>query len=197
MILAALIDVTQNLGYPVLFVLVGVESMGIPVPGETALILGALAANQGKLSIVLVIALAAAAAIVGDNIGFWIGRRGGRALLERPGRFEAGRRRVIEIGDPFFARHGSKAVFLGRWIAGLRVWAAWLAGASEMSWPTFLVWNAAGGICWATSIGLAAFYGGKAVESAIATAGLYGAILVAVVAVAALVWHRRRHGKHA
>ncbi|MGI8558308.1 MAG: DedA family protein [Solirubrobacteraceae bacterium] len=191
MLLAALIDVAQNLGYPVLFLLVGAESMGVPVPGETALIVGGIAANQGRLSIAAVIAVAAAAAIIGDNVGFWIGRRGGRALLERPGPFEAGRRRVIEVGDPFFERHGAKAVFLGRWVLGLRVWAAWLAGASEMRWPTFLVWNAAGGICWATSIGLAVYFGGKAVEHTIATAGVYGAILVAVLAVAALIWHQR------
>ncbi len=196
MLLAALIDVAQNLGYPVLFLLVGVESMGVPVPGETALIVAGVAANRGQLSIEAVIAVAAAAAVVGDNVGFWIGRRGGRALLERPGRFEAGRRRVIEIGDPFFERHGAKAVFLGRWVLGLRVWAAWMAGASEMRWPTFLVWNAAGGICWATSIGLAAYFGGKAVEHTIASVGAYaGVILVAAIAVAALVWHQRRRSR--
>ncbi|GAC1438367.1 MAG: DedA family protein [Solirubrobacteraceae bacterium] len=190
--LAALIDVAQNLGYPVLFLLVAAESTGIPVPGETALIAAALAANSGRLSIVVVIALAALAAIIGDNIGFQIGRRGGRKLLERPGRFEQQRRRMLEIGDPFFARHGAKAVFFGRWIAGLRVWAAWLAGASEMRWPSFLLWNAAGGLLWATSVGLAAYFGGKAVERAITTAGTYGAIAIGVLVIAALVWHRRR-----
>ncbi len=192
MILAFLISIPANLGYPVLFVLVMVESMGIPVPGETAIILSGLAANQGKLSIELVIAIAAAAAIIGDNIGFEIGRRGGRALLEKPGRFERQRRHVLAIGDPFFAKHGAKAVFFGRWLAGLRVWAAWLAGASEMRRRTFFLWNAAGGIGWATSVGLAAYFGGKAVQQVIAKAGLYGGIAVVVVLLALFLLHRRR-----
>jgi membrane-associated protein len=194
--LAALINIPQNLGYPILFVLVMVESMGVPVPGETAIILSGIAANAGNLSIELVIVIAATAAIIGDNIGFEIGRRGGRALLEKPGRFERERRRMLEVGDPFFAKHGPKAVFLGRWIVGLRVWAAWLAGASEMRWRTFFVWNAAGGIGWATSVGLAAYFGGKAVEGVIAKVGLYGgSAVVAVLLVAALV-HRRRAHRH-
>ena len=191
--LAFLISIPQNLGYPVLFALVMVESMGVPVPGETALILGGLAANQGKLSIELVIAIAAAGAIVGDNIGFEFGRRGGRALLEKPGgRFARQRQRVLAIADPFFAKHGAKAVFLGRWVTGLRFWAALFAGASDMRWRTFFVWNAAGGVCWATSVGLAAYFGGKAVEQVIQTAGLYGGIAVAAVLVVLFVLHRRR-----
>ncbi len=190
--LAALIDIPQNLGYPVLFALVMIESMGVPVPGETAIILSGLAANEGKLSITLVIVIAAAAAIIGDNIGFEIGRRGGRALLEKPGRFEGQRRRMLEIGDPFFAKHGAKAVFFGRWLAGLRVWAAWLAGASEMRWRTFFVWNAAGGICWATSVGLAAYFGGKAVERVVAKVGLYGGVAVGIVLITLFVVHRRK-----
>jgi undecaprenyl-diphosphatase len=191
--LAFLVQIPQNLGYPFLFGLVMVESMGVPVPGETAIILGGLAANQGHLSIELVIAIAAAAAIIGDNIGFEIGRRGGRALLERPGRFERQRRHVLDVADPFFARHGAKAVFLGRWIAGLRVWAAWFAGASDMRRRTFFVWNASGGICWAASVGLAAYFGGKAVEHVISQVGLYGGIAVAAVLVALFLLHRRSH----
>jgi membrane protein DedA with SNARE-associated domain len=192
-VLAALVNVTQNLGLPLLFVLVGMESMGIPVPGETAIIFGGLAASQGKLDITAVIVVAAAAAIIGDNIGFLIGRRGGRALLERPGRFEKERKRVLEIGDPFFEKHGSKAVFFGRWVAGLRVWAAWLAGASEMRWRTFLAWNAAGGISWATSVSLAAYFGGTTVEHIVTKVGLYGGIAVGVAVIIGLVlWRRRR-----
>jgi membrane protein DedA with SNARE-associated domain len=192
-VLASLIDISQSLGYPVLFLLVMVESMGVPVPGETSIILAGLAANQGRLSIVLVIVVASAAAIVGDNIGFEIGRRGGRNLLERPGgRFGGQRRRVLELGDPFFEKHGSKAVFFGRWVTGLRFWAAWLAGASEMRRSTFILWNAAGGIGWATSVGLAAYFGGKAVENIVSTVGLYGAIAVVVVGLGLLYAHRRR-----
>jgi undecaprenyl-diphosphatase len=194
MVLASFLSVTQNLGYPLLGVFVGVEALGVPVPGETAVIFAGLAAASGRLSIVGVIIVAAAGAIIGDNIGFLIGRRGGRAVLERPGRFAAERRRVLEIGDPFFERHGGKAVFLGRWIAGLRIWASWLAGASKMAWPTFVLWNALGGIAWATSVALAAYYGGTGVEKVFSTIGIYAlpVALVLFVAFAAWWWRRRR-----
>ena len=156
-------------------------------------IFAGLAASSGRLSIVLVIVCASAAAIIGDNIGFQIGRRGGRTLLERPGRFYDERQRVLAVGDPFFERHGPKAVFFGRWIAGLRVWASWLAGASSMRWRPFLLWNALGGISWATSVSLAAYFGGKAVEHVVADIGLYGLIAAAVlIALAAVVLIRRQ-----
>ena len=191
-VLASILNLTTQLGYPLLGLAVGIEALGVPVPGETAVIFGGLAANSHHLSIVLVIVVASAGAIIGDNIGFVIGRHGGRALLSRPGRFYEERQKVLAIGDPFFARHGPKAVFLGRWVAGLRVWASWLAGASSMPWPTFIVWNAAGGIAWATSVALAAYFGGKAVESVFAKIGLYGIIVAGVLIVAGGVWFFRR-----
>jgi membrane protein DedA with SNARE-associated domain len=193
-VLASIFSVTQNLGYPLLGVFVGIEALGVPVPGETAVIFAGLAAGSGRLDIVLVIVVASAGAIIGDNIGFLIGRRGGRAVLERPGRFYEERQRVLAIGDPFFERHGGKAVFLGRWVAGLRIWASWLAGASHMRWLTFLFWNALGGIAWSTSVALAAYYGGKSVEAVFSKIGVYALILAAVVVVAGLayVWRRRR-----
>ena len=193
--LASFLSVTQNLGYPLLVGVIVVESLGVPVPGETALILGGLAASEGRLSIVAVIALGATATFGGSIIGFLIGRRGGRALLERPGRFYAERQRVLAVGDPFFERHGPKAVFLSRWITGLRVWAAWLAGASSMRWRAFLTWSAIGGAGWATSVSLAAYFGGKGVEHVLSEIGVYGAIVVGVLAVAfaAAWWWRRRH----
>jgi membrane protein DedA with SNARE-associated domain len=197
-VFASLLDIAGNVGLPVLGLLVAAESMGIPLPGETALITMALVASQGKLPIAGVIAVAATGAIIGDNIGFFfIGRKGGRRLLERPGRFEKERRRALEIGDPFFARHGAKAVFFGRWITGLRTWASWLAGASEMPWHTFLFWNAAGGILWATTVGLAVYYAGAGAKNVITQVGLYALIAAAVLAVAGvatflLVRRRRR-----
>ena len=103
---------------------------------------------------------------------------------------------MLEIGDPFFERHGGKAVFLGRWIAGLRVWASWLAGASDMHWAVFFFFNALGGICWSTSVALAAFYGGKSVEQVFSTIGLYGIPVAFVIFVIFVIWWRRRrsHG---
>jgi len=135
----AVIGLPRRLGYLVVFVLVGVESAGVPVPGETALITAGVLAHRGEVSIELVIAVAAAAAIIGDNVGYLIGRTGGRRLLEQPGFLEGHRRAVLRTGEPFFARHGPKAVFLGRWVAGLRIAAAWLAGITKMPWPVFLV----------------------------------------------------------
>jgi membrane protein YqaA with SNARE-associated domain len=110
---ASILSVAHNLGYPALVLLVMSESSGVPLPGETALITGAVLASQHRLQIALVIALAAAAAILGDNAGYLIGRKGGRWLLLRPGPFARHRARVLEVGEPFFARHGSRAVFPG------------------------------------------------------------------------------------
>ena len=193
--LAALLNVDHLVrvaGYPLLFALVMGESSGVPIPGETALITAAVLASKGKLHIELVIPLAAAAAIVGDNIGYVIGRKGGRWLLERPGRFQRQRHEVLAVGEPFFERHGPKAVFLGRFLLGLRVWASWLAGATRMHWRSFLFWNAAGGICWATAVGLIAYFLGQSATNALETFGLYG-LIAALVAIASALLLRRRH----
>src|SRR4051812_19978094 len=113
--LATLLHVPASFGYGLLFLLVGRESAGVPLPGETALLTAAVLAAQGRLSLPLVIATAAAAAIIGDNVGYLIGRSGVRRLLTRPGRFERRGTRLLERGEVFFARNGGKAVFLGRW----------------------------------------------------------------------------------
>ena len=105
-------------------------------------------------------------------------------MLTAPGPFLHHRRRVIAVGEPFFDRHGPKAVFLGRWVTGLRITAAWMAGATRMSWPTFLFWNALGGIAWATSIGLLAYFVGHSAEKFIHLAGLGGAAVVVLGGVA-------------
>jgi membrane-associated protein len=185
-----------NVGYPALFGLVMAESGGAPLPGETALIAAGALAGQGHLEIGLVIAIAASAAIIGDNIGYLIGRRGGRWLLERPGRFERQRHRVLEVGEPFFERHGAKAVFFGRWILGLRVWASWLAGITRMPWRQFLMFNALGGVSWAVTVGLLAYLAGNAVHTLIRDVGIFAAIAAGVVIAAVLVVHRRRSSAH-
>jgi membrane protein DedA with SNARE-associated domain len=194
--LIALIDVSHT-GYLVLFLLVMAESGGVPVPGETALITAGILASQGNLQIELVIVLAAAAAIVGDNLGYQIGRKGGRWLLERPGRFHRQRLQVLASGEPFFERHGPKAVFFGRFLIGLRVWASWLAGATHMRWRSFVFWNACGGICWATAIGLLAYFLGHAAGNAIKTFGLFGLAAVLVVVGGLLIAHFRHRRRSA
>ena len=190
--LAAIIDLPANVGYAAVFALIAIETMGIPVPGETALIGAALLAHDGQLDIGLLIALAAAAAIIGDNIGFAIGRKGGRSLFARPGPFHRHRLAVLTHGEPFFARHGPKAVFLGRWVSGLRIASAWLAGMNRMQWPTFLFWNALGGIAWAVSIGLGVYFLGHVAEEVISTVGPAAAVLAVVALAGFVVWRHRR-----
>jgi membrane-associated protein len=193
-LLASLINVdhlVEVAGYPLLFLLVMGESSGVPIPGETALITAAVLASRGKLQIEWVIALAATAAIVGDNIGYLIGRKGGRWLLERPGRLHRQRLEVLRTGEPFFKRHGPKAVYLGRFVLGLRVWASWLAGATRMHWRSFLLWNALGGISWAIAIGLLAYFLGSSAGNAIEAFGIYGLAAALAAVVTAFVLHRR------
>lgn len=168
----ALVDVPRNLGYPLLALLVGAEASGIPLPGETALIASSVLASDGHLAIEWVIAIAAAAAIVGDNIGYVIGDRFGRRLITRPGRTQRRRLEALERGNALMARHGPKAVFFGRWIAGLRIWASWLAGMTDMPWRSFLVWNALGGITWALWFGLLGYFGGEAAAHLVARVGV-------------------------
>lgn len=192
--LAAIVNVSElveTFGYPLLFAAVMAESSGVPVPGETGLITAALLASRGRMHIELVIPIAALGAIVGDNIGYTIGRKGGRWLLERPGRFQAHRRQALDLGEPFFEKHGPKAVFFGRFILGLRVWASWLAGATKMRWRSFFFWNALGGICWATAIGLIAYFLGSAASNAIEAFGIYGLVAVVLGALALGVAYRR------
>jgi membrane-associated protein len=189
---AALVAIPSNLGYLALALLVGAESMGVPLPGETALITAAIVSRDGSLQIELVIAIAAAAAIIGDNVGYLIGRRYGRRLFTRPGRWETRRRDALEAGQKFFDRHGAKAVFLGRFVAALRIWAAWIAGMTHMPWRSFLLWNALGGIVWAVTFGLVGYLAGEAVARVIERVGVAAAVLVVVAAGVAYLVIRRR-----
>jgi membrane protein DedA with SNARE-associated domain len=175
-------------GLPLLFVVVMLESFGIPLPGETALIAFGILASQGSYGIGWVILVAALAAIIGDNLGYWlIGRLGGRALFNRWGWLNRYAHRVLPPAERLMKRHGGKTVFIGRFIAVLRYTAAWLAGLGHMPWWRFLFWNAAGGICWATAVGLASYYGGDAAKHAIETYGLWAAVGVAVLVVGGFV----------
>jgi membrane protein DedA with SNARE-associated domain len=180
----------HHYGLVALFLVVALESAGVPLPGETALVAAAIFASRGQLDIAAVIAVAAAAAIIGDNAGYWIGRTGGRKVLERWGPLKRWSERVLPWAESFFERHGAKTIFIGRFFSVLRVTAAWLAGISRMPWWRFLLWNAAGGICWALLVGLVAYYVGHAAANAIGKYGLIGgAVLVALVLIAALGLH--------
>jgi membrane protein DedA with SNARE-associated domain len=185
----------ENYGLLFLFGIVCLESAGLWLPGETALIAAGVYASKGHLSISGVVAVAAAAAILGDNTGYWLGREGGRRLLYRYALLQRFADRVLPPAERFFERHGGKAVFLARFFGGVRVTGAWMAGITRMTWWRFLFWNAAGGIVWAVAIGLLAFYAGKAAADALARYGVYaaigGGILVVVAIVVLHVWRRR------
>jgi len=190
--------VTQLLldhGLFIVFFLIAMESAGVPLPGETALIAAAVLADQGHYSIEVVIAVAAVAAIVGDNIGYWLGRKGGRPLLRRIPLVRDHSERVLPPSERFFQRHGAKTVFIGRFVAVLRVTSAWLAGISHMPWGKFLFWNAAGGIAWAMLVGVVAYVLGGAAADALNRYGLYAGIAIVVVLALLFVgfrfWRRR------
>ncbi len=189
--IAAIINVSSGLGY-LLPALIGLESMGVPSPGETALVLAAVLASQGKLDIWLVIVIAAGSAMLGDNIGYLLGRHFGRDALERAGPFRERRVRLIAVGDRYFRAHGAKTVFIGRWIALIRFAVAWLAGINGMRFLTFFGWNAFGGISWALAYGLAGYYGGHAVVDVFETVGLVAAIVLAVVIFGGYTVHKVR-----
>lgn len=185
----------ENYGLLFLFAIIAAESAGFWLPGETALVAAGVLASRGHMNIAAVIAVAAVAAILGDNAGYWIGRTGGRKLLSRFEWLERQSARVLPQAERFFKRHGSKTIFLARFVGGLRVTAAWIAGISRMPWWRFFAWNAAGGIVWAVGVGLVAYYAGRAAADAIAHYGLYAgialAVLVVVGVVVAHVWRRR------
>jgi len=192
LVVAALFDVPEHAGYAIVGLTIGIESMGVPLPGEATLLAASIASSRGRLEIEWVIVAAAVGAIIGDNIGFWIGRKGGRRLLERPGRFHARRLVMLHHGDRFFARHGAKAVFLGRWVALLRITAAVLAGANGMPARSFFVWNALGGVCWAVSIGLLGYFLGATGERIAQQVGVWAAVAAGCALLAGLVWFKLR-----
>jgi len=191
---ASLIAATSSLGYA-LPAIIGLESFGVPSPGETALITAAVLASEGKLNIWLVLLIGISSAIIGDSIGYELGRHLGREVLTARGPLRKERVRAVEVGERFFAKHGAKTVFFARWITGVRSAAAWLAGIDEMPYLTFLAFNAAGAITWGLSYGLVGYYGGQAAADAIKTAGTYALIVLGAAAVLLLAfwwWRRRR-----
>jgi membrane protein DedA with SNARE-associated domain len=158
------------------------------------LITAAVYAGAGHLNIALVIAFGAAGAILGDNLGYLAGRRGGRPLALKYGRYIRLDERKLEAAERFFAQHGDKTVFIGRWIAVLRTWAAFLAGLNRMHWPRFLFFNAAGGITWAMFFGLLAYALGKnlsLLDRVVRIFGIAGVVLAVVFVVVLFVLYRR------
>lgn len=177
----------HHYGYAAVFTVVALESSGIPLPGEATLISAAIyAATTHALSLPLIVLWASAGAIVGDNVGFWVGRTYGLTLLLRYGMHVGLDEPHLKLGQHLFAKHGGKIIFFGRFIAVLRALAAILAGANRYPWGRFFVFNAGGGIVWATLYGSAAYLLGHSIHR---IAGPFGITLLAVaLVVGILAW---------
>lgn len=189
------LQLLRTYGYGLLFVVVGLESLGVPVPGETALIAAAALAARGHMDIALVIAVAAVAAILGDAGGYWIGRRGGIAFVRRYGRLFRMNDAKLDYVKRFFERHGAKTVFFGRFIAVLRTWAALFAGMGCMPYGRFTIYNASGGIVWSITFGVIGYSFGRnfeRIQNIVGDASWALAVAVVVVAIGLWIWRRRR-----
>jgi membrane protein DedA with SNARE-associated domain len=185
-------QLVQSYGYYAVFALIALESLGIPLPGESALIAAALyAGTTHHLNIAALAAVAAAAAVIGDNAGYWIGKTGGRALAERYGRYVRLTRTRLKVGRYLFARHGVKVVFFGRFVAVLRTYAAFLAGLSRMRWSRFLLANAAGGVVWVSFYAFGAYALGSAASSIGSTITIVGWAVAGTLTAAMIVIGRR------
>lgn len=189
---STLMHLLESYGYIAVLVFVAIESTGIPFPGETMLIIAAIyAGTTHHLSIPIVIAAAALGAILGDNLGFWVGREGGYRLLRRYGRYIRLDERKLKLGQYLFQKHGSKVVFFGRFVAVLRAWAAFLAGTNRMHWATFLLFNALGGIVWATIFGLGGYLLGDRVHQLTGPVGIVALALAVIILIAFFIFLRR------
>jgi membrane protein DedA with SNARE-associated domain len=186
-----LIHLLHVYGYWAVLLFVSIESIGIPFPGETMLLVAAIyAGSTHQLFIPFVIAAAAAGAIIGDNIGFFIGREGGYRLLRRYGRYIGLNERKLKLGQYLFKKHGGKVVFFGRFVAILRALAAFLAGTNRMQWPRFLIFNALGGIVWATIYGLGGYLLGNNIQRFTGPLGTVLIILAVIGTIAFLIFVR-------
>ncbi len=185
----------SDYGHIVVFFGVFLENAGLPVPGETTLLAAAFLAQRGVFHLPWIILTAMTAAILGDNCGFWIGRRGGRRLAEKHGPKIGLTATRLATMEGFFTRHGPKTVFFARFIAGLRVFGAPLAGMSRMPWRTFLVWNAVGAVAWASAFGALGYVFGQSWSILEKWIGRAAVVAVTAVGVVVLVLLARRYGK--
>ena len=183
-------------GYLAVASIVGLESVGLPLPGEATLIAAAVYAGSTKqLNIWLVIASASTGAILGDNVGFWLGHELGFRVLVRYGSYVGLNNGRIKVGQYLFQLHGGKIVFFGRFFALLRLWAAVLAGVNQMVWPKFFLFNAGGAVLWATLYGLGAYYLGHALESLTKPAAIVLGIIGVLILVVLFVFTKRHEAE--
>lgn len=188
-----LADLIQSHGLSVLFVVIMIESAGVPLPGETALLATAVyAGTTHRLDLRLIILIATCAAVIGDNLGYLAGRTLGIRLLTRYGKYVNLTESKLRIGQYLFLKHGGKIVFFGRFVAFLRVFAALLAGANRMDWWRFFLMNLLGGACWATLMGGGAYFLGHQMQQIAGPASLvmFG-IAISLVVVGFVVLRRQ------
>jgi membrane protein DedA with SNARE-associated domain len=193
--LAKLLSYFTQYGYWVVFFGVMLENAGIPVPGETILLAAGFFAYQGHFHVWEVMAIAAAGAVLGDNAGYYIGHKIGRATLERYGRYGGFTHARIAHMDKFFAGHGDKTILVARFITGLRVFAALLAGSSRMHWRTFALYNMMGALLWSFTITLAGYFFGRSwelLERWVKGAGMIALGIAVVVVITMIVLRRRK-----
>jgi len=183
-------------GYWAVFFGVMLENAGVPVPGETILLIAGYFASTGEFHLGLVMLIAATGAVIGDNIGFAIGHHFGRSVLLRVGRFFFLTPKRFEHMENYFERHGNKTILVARFITGLRVFAALLAGASKMPWRVFIVFNVAGAILWSVVITTLGYLFGASLPLLIKWVGRSGTILlISAIVVGIIVWRVRKHRK--
>jgi membrane protein DedA with SNARE-associated domain len=190
---AELPSLLATYGYGAIAVVVALESMGIPLPGEMALVSAAIYAGAThKMNIVGVIAAASTGAVIGDNIGYWLGREIGYGLLVRYGRYVRLSESKVKLGRYLFRLHGAKIVFLGRFVAFLRVLAAFLAGVNRMDWSRFFVFNVAGGVTWASVFGVGGYAFGAQFHRFLGPVGTVS-LIAGVTGIVAMALFVRRH----
>jgi membrane protein DedA with SNARE-associated domain len=185
----------DNYGYLAVAGFVLLEDFGVPVPGETILILGAVYAGTGRLNIFLVGLIGFFAALIGDNVGFAIGHFGGRPLVERFGRYILLTPERLDTATGFFERHGGKIVAIARFVEGLRQANGIIAGISGMHWAKFLVFNALGAALWVivwTSVG---YFSGSHISTIYRDATRYDTYLAVAIAILILAYILRRLSK--
>jgi membrane protein DedA with SNARE-associated domain len=181
-------------GYWAVFFGVMLENAGVPVPGETILLIAGYFASTGEFHLALVMLIAATGAVIGDNIGFAIGHHYGRGFLLRMGRFFFLTPRRYEHMERYFESHGNKTILVARFITGLRVFAALLAGASKMPWRLFFVYNVAGAILWSVVITTLGYLFGHSLPLLIKWVGRSGTVfLIAAIVIGVVIWRVRKH----
>jgi membrane protein DedA with SNARE-associated domain len=189
---STLTHLLASYGYLAVLLFVAIESTGIPFPGETMLLVAAIAAGTThRLSIAWVIVAAASGAILGDNLGFWVGREGGYRLLRRYGRSIHVEEQRLKLGQYLFLKHGGKVVFFGRFVAVLRAWAAFLVGTNRMHWPRFLLFNAAGAFVWVTLYGLGGYFLSDNIHRLVGPVGIVFLVLAVLLIIAGIIIVRR------